>query len=103
MLYIYFQPTMLTSQYLEELQRAREELDPHARLPQEYTVQLGRHALAQAAHYSTRIEGNTLTLAQVRSLLAGEKVGAPADQIQGGQKLCRGAFLYPNLLTRQDC
>lgn len=82
MLYIYFQPTILTSQYLKELQKAREELDPYARLPQEYTVQLRRHALAQAVHYSTRIEGNTLTLAQVRSLLAGEKVGAPVDQIQ---------------------
>ena len=38
--------------------------------------------MAQSVHYSTRIEGNTLTLEQVRSVLAGRAVTAPADQIR---------------------
>ncbi len=82
MLYTYFQPTMAASQNLQELEEARHQLDPYARLPEEYTIELRRHTLAQAVHYSTKIEGNTLTLEQVKSLLAGEKVGAPENQIQ---------------------
>ena len=38
--------------------------------------------MAQSVHYSTRIEGNTPTLEQVRSVLAGRAVTAPADQIR---------------------
>ena len=73
MLYLDFNPSMLTEQFVQELEDARNELDPYARLPEEYTVELRRHALVETIHYSTRIEGNTLTLEQVQSLLAGEK------------------------------
>lgn len=93
MLYLAFSPSMLTQQYLQELEAAREELDPHARLPAEYTVELRRHALAETIHYSTRIEGNTLTLEQVQSLLAGETIRAPRAQVQEVQNY-REALSY---------
>src|SRR3990172_12409164 len=98
MLYLDFSPSMLTEQYIQELEDARNDLDPYARLPEEYTVELRRHALVETIHYSTRIEGNTLTLEQVQSLLAGEKTNAPEDQIQEVQNY-REALSYIHTLV----
>lgn len=69
-------------QCLQALEAVRAVLDPYARLPEEYTLALRQHALVQSVHYSTRIEGNTLTLAQVESLLSGQRIRAPEDQVQ---------------------
>ena len=93
MLYLDFSPSMLTEQYIQELEDARNDLDPYARLPEEYTVELRRHALVETIHYSTRIEGNTLTLEQVQSLLAGENIRAPQAQVQEVQNY-REALSY---------
>ena len=94
MIYDRFSLTFEVSQQLELLEEARAKLDPYARLPEEYTVQLRRHVLAEAIHYSTRIEGNTLTLSQVESLLAGQVVSAPADQIQEVQNYRRPWHIF---------
>ena len=76
---------MVTDQLRRDLEAARAELDPYASLPSQYTGELRRHVLAQSVHYSTRIEGNTLTIEQVESLLAGKKVAAPRGQLQEAQ------------------
>ena len=85
MLYVRFRPSMVTDQLRRDLEAARAELDRYAALPSQYTGELRRHVLAQSVHYSTRIEGNTLTLEQVESLLAGDKVAAPRGQLQEAQ------------------
>ena len=101
MIYDRFSLTFEVSQQLELLEEARAKLDPYARLPEEYTVQLRRHVLAEAIHYSTRIEGNTLTLSQVESLLAGQVVSAPADQIQEVQNY-KEALAYIQTLNASE-
>lgn len=80
MLYLRFTPSFAAGSLLEELQRARDLLDLHADAPGAFEGELRRHAIERSVHYSTRIEGNTLTLAQVESLLRGEQVSAPAAQ-----------------------
>ena len=80
MLYLRFIPSLASGALLEELRRARELLDEHSDAPDAFEGELRRHAIARSVHYSTRIEGNTLTLAQVESLLRGEQVSAPAAQ-----------------------
>ena len=82
MLYLQFNVSMFIQQCLREIDEARQAIDPYARLPDEYTGELRRHALAEAVHYSTQIEGNVLTLAQVQDLLTGENVRAPRDQVR---------------------
>jgi Fic family protein len=73
---------MTALELLRSLEEARERIDPYAELPDEFTGELKRHALYETIHYSTRIEGNTLTLKQVQSLFSGNSVDAPQDQIQ---------------------
>ena len=80
MLYLRFTPSLDASRLLEELQRARETLDRHLDAPDAYMGELRRHAIALSVHYSTRIEGNTLTLEQVESLLRGRQIAAPVSQ-----------------------
>ena len=80
MLYLRFNPSFASSQLLEELQGARNTLDQHQDAPDAYMGELRRHAIALSVHYSTRIEGNTLTLEQVESLLRGKQVAAPISQ-----------------------
>lgn len=82
MLYLQFIPSTSIQERLRELDEARSELDAYARLPDEYTGELRRHALVESVHYSTQIEGNTLTQQQVRDLLSGSRVSAPPDQVQ---------------------
>ena len=69
-------------QVLEELERARNEIDSFLDTPEEYLGALRRHAIAESVHFSTRIEGNTLTFEQVENVLRGAQVTAPPDQIQ---------------------
>ena len=80
MLYLRFNPSFASSQLLEELQLARNTLDWRQDAPDAYMGELRRHAIALSVHYSTRIEGNTLTLEQVESLLRGKQVAAPISQ-----------------------
>ena len=82
MLYVNFTETFTAREYIERLYKVRQRLEPYSEVTDEYTGQLRRHVLAKAVHYSTSIEGNTLTLAQVQSLVAGEEVAAPAQQVQ---------------------
>ena len=82
MLYTSFNMSLAIQESLSALDNARDELDRYVQLPNEYTGELRRHALAQSVHYSTQIEGNTLTLEQVESLVAGERISAPDDQMQ---------------------
>ena len=81
MLYLQFNMSLSIQESLQELDQARSELDPYAQLPNEYTGQLRRHTLAQTVHFSTQIEGNTLTLEQVESLIRGERISAPQEQV----------------------
>lgn len=80
MLYLRFTPSLNASRLLDELQRARATLDQHQDAPDAYMGELRRHAIALSVHYSTRIEGNTLTLEQVESLLRGRQIAAPVGQ-----------------------
>ncbi len=82
MLYLRFTPSLDASGLLDELQRARETLDRYQDAPDAYMGELRRHAIALSVHYSTRIEGNTLTLEQVESLLRGRQIAAPVSQQQ---------------------
>ncbi len=82
MLYLQFNMSLSILESLQGLDEARNELDPYTRLPNEYTGQLRRHALAQTVHFSTQIEGNTLTLEQVEGLVRGERISAPQNQVQ---------------------
>ena len=101
MLYTRFRPSMLTEQLLQDLEQARRELDPYALLPDEYTGELRRHALIETVHYSTLIEGNTLTLQQVGDLFSGEAVNAPRDQVQEVENY-REAIAYIQSLVSDD-
>ena len=82
MLYLRFTPALDAGRLLDELQRARETLDRYQDSPDAYMGELRRHAIALSVHYSTRIEGNTLTLEQVESLLRGRQIAAPVSQQQ---------------------
>ncbi len=82
MLYIGFYATADIEEGLQRILSAQHDLDPFTQFPYEFSGELRRAVLAQSVHYSTRIEGNTLTLEQVRSVLAGRPVAAPTDQIQ---------------------
>ena len=80
MLYLRFTPSLTAGRLLEELQHARETLDRYLDTPDVYVGELRRHAIALSVHFSTRIEGNTLTLEQVESLLRGRQIAAPVSQ-----------------------
>lgn len=82
MLHLKFSPTPAISQLLAELSLAREELDAGLSPPDPFLPELRRHVIAASVHYSTRIEGNTLTLEQVETLLRGGQVSAPPSQAQ---------------------
>lgn len=82
MLHLKFNLTPAIRHLLEGLSRAREELDAYLTAPSPIWPELRRHVIAASVHYSTRIEGNTLTLAQVETLLRGGQVSAPPSQAQ---------------------
>ena len=82
MLYTDFSPTPAILESVQRILSARTYLDPLTRFPYEFSGELRRQALAQSVHYSTRLEGNTLTIDQVHAVLAGRTVNAPADQVR---------------------
>ena len=82
MLYLRGGASLEAEQSLQALTRAREILDRGLLEPGVIYGALRRHAIAVSAHFSTRIEGNQLTLGQAESLLRGESVGAPSDSLQ---------------------
>ncbi len=98
MLYLRFTPSLDASRMLDELQRARETLDRYRSIPSAYIGELRRHAIALSVHYSTRIEGNTLTLEQVESLLRGRQVAAPVSQQQEALNY-REAMQYVQIIS----
>lgn len=61
--------------YIAEISAARELIMNASLLPQ-WEVKLRKEAIVKMAHHSTSIEGNPLTLEQVKKLLAGKKIGA---------------------------
>lgn len=101
MLYLSFRTTLTTGESLRRLDDAHRELDPIYAAPQEYMGELRRHAIAESVHFSTRIEGNTLTLEQVEDLLRGEQVSAPPDQIQEAQNYREAMEYAQSVATSQ--
>ncbi len=61
--------------YIADISAARELILNASLLPQ-WEVNLRREAIVKMAHHSTSIEGNPLTLEQVKKLLVGNKVTA---------------------------
>ena len=82
MLYLRFRRSLDAEEHLDALRNARDILDRYIDEPAPISGALRRQVAAASVHYSTRIEGNTLTLGQVESVLRGEQVSAPADQQQ---------------------
>lgn len=82
MLYLRGGGSFESGESLQALERAREILDRGLLEPRPVYGALRRGVIAASSHYSTRIEGNQLTLAQVESLLRGESVGASPDSLQ---------------------
>jgi len=70
-----FRTTNKIVQYIAEISAARELILNAALLPQ-WEVRLRREAIIKMAHHSTSIEGNPLTLEQVKKLLIGNKITA---------------------------
>ena len=82
MLYLTFAYTPAITEGLQSIQAAQDDLDPFAQFPYEFSGELRRAVLAQSVHYSTRLEGNTLTLDQVQAVLGGQQVQAPSDHVR---------------------
>ena len=82
MLYLRFALSDEGREQLDALRQARDTLERGMIEPSPVFGELRRHAIAASVHYSTRIEGNRLTLAQVTSLLRGEQVSAQEHYIQ---------------------
>ena len=82
MLYLNFVTTPAIAEGLQSIQAAQDDLDPFAQFPYEFSGELRRAVLAQSVHYSTRLEGNTLTLDQVQAVLGGQQVQAPPDHVR---------------------
>ncbi|MDI6654706.1 MAG: Fic family protein [Candidatus Hydrothermarchaeota archaeon] len=73
---------------LVEITRLAEEIAQRKVTPPAYS-RIKRESLAKTAHYSTRIEGNPLTLGQVKSLLDGREVIAQRKAINEVQNYIR--------------
>ena len=93
MLYLDFRLYMFARKILQTLEESRRALDYDTQSPDEYPGELRRHALVESVHFSTRIEGNTLTFEQVEAVLAGRRVSAPQGQVQEVENY-RDALLY---------
>ena len=93
MLYTKFNPTQQARALGEQLSRIHRALAPYAGLDDPQMAQFRRHVLAQSVHYSTRIEGNTLSLNQVEDLVSGKPVNAPEQQAREAQN-CKEALDY---------
>ena len=72
---INFRITNKIIKYLTDIAAARELILNASLLPQ-WEVKLRKEAIVKMAHHSTSIEGNPLTLEQVKNLLDGKKISA---------------------------
>ena len=70
-----FRVTNKITKYLTDIAAARELILNASLLPQ-WEVKLRKEAIVKMAHHSTSIEGNPLTLEQVKNLLAGKEISA---------------------------
>ncbi|MBC8389271.1 MAG: Fic family protein [Actinobacteria bacterium] len=70
-----FKITNKIIKHIADISAARELILNASLLPQ-WEVKLRRDAIAKMAHHSTSIEGNPLTLEQVKKLLIGNKIAA---------------------------
>ena len=70
-----FRVTNKIIKYLTDIAAARELILNASLLPQ-WEVKLRKDAIVKMAHHSTSIEGNPLTLEQVKNLLAGKEISA---------------------------
>ncbi|MBU4313987.1 MAG: Fic family protein [Actinobacteria bacterium] len=70
-----FKTTNKIVQHIAEISAARELILNASLLPQ-WELKLRREAIVKMAHHSTSIEGNPLTLEQVKKLLIGNEVAA---------------------------
>ena len=98
MLYTRFSVTFEIQRLLSEFDEAKAELNPHGALPAQFINELRRHALVESVHYSTRLEGNSLSPREVESVISGESVAAPRNQIQEVQNY-QEALAYVQSLT----
>jgi Fic family protein len=64
----------------------------HARLVPKWEVSLRREQLIRAAHASTAIEGNPLTLEEVSRLAEGREVMAGPESKNGSVELSEGTW-----------
>jgi Fic family protein len=88
MLGLKYRITNKTLNNLVEITRVAEEIAHKKVTPVEYR-RIKREFMAKTAHYSTRIEGNPLTLRQVKSLLDGREVIAQRRAINEVQNYIR--------------
>lgn len=88
MLGLKYRITNKTLNNLVEITRLAEEIAHRKVAPMAYR-RIKRESLAKSAHYSTRIEGNPLTLGQVKSLLDGREVIAQRRAIKEVQNYIR--------------
>lgn len=65
--------TPAIARWLMEIEAARVVVE-HTPLPPVVAAELRRRARVRSTHYSTRIEGNRLTLAEAEQVIAGERV-----------------------------
>ena len=79
MLYVNSSLSLDAQRYLRNLSRLRAVLEEGLLGPTAGYGMLRRQATARSAHYSTRIEGNILTLSEVESILRAENIAAPAN------------------------
>ncbi len=94
--------TLSIQDSLSRIEAAGQELDPYIVFPYEFSEDLRRAALAESVHYSTAIEGNTLTLEQVEAVLAGTAVSAPRTQVQEAENYRDAMSFIQSFVEGQD-
>jgi len=88
--------TPKAARFLMETEAVRAEVE-HMPLPPAVEAELRRQAQVRSTHYSTRIEGNRLTLAEAEKVIRGAKT-----QFHGRERDVREVRNYWNALLRVD-
>ena len=88
--------TPKVARLLMEIEAARTEVE-HTPLPPTVEAELRRQARVRATHYSTRIEGNRLTLAEAEKVIGGTKTS-----FHGRERDVREVKNYWNALLRVE-
>ena len=88
--------TPKVARLLMEIEAARAEIE-HTHLPPTVEAELRRQARVRSTHYSTRIEGNRLTLAEAERVIAGGK-----REFHGRERDVREVKNYWNALLRVE-